>query len=417
MAASPGSTRRRRRPGMATSRSGSGAARSTYRRRRWAGRALRSGRRPALCRDRRAAGREPQGHDRAGSALLGGPDRAGVARRASVLISAHGNSLRALVKHLSNIPDDEITGLEIPTGQPIVYELDEELARDRPLLSGASADEANVTGGTPFSPSCAKEEGRRAGILKPGSRSACGCSPETGTVAEPKRAHALIEKANARPAAPTRRPCWRRSKRWVTARPQSWQRALDYLELAASRGVGSARRRSYVMLGTGRTGGKRLEAASRQRGHRRAHRPRRRERPVSERPRSRVDREFRLAGRMRLGDRPSPAARLNPRLGGGIPLTGQQPIRTQAAPIAGSTSARPRWTWFCRCFRARISAASNLPLPVFEPAQIMHYSVGQEFRPHHRLSSIPGQPRMIRRRFARLGQRIATFLPLSQQRL
>ena len=44
-----------------------------------------------------------------------------------VLISAHGNSLRALVKHLSAIPDDEITGLEIPTGQPIVYELDERL--------------------------------------------------------------------------------------------------------------------------------------------------------------------------------------------------------------------------------------------------------------------------------------------------
>jgi 2,3-bisphosphoglycerate-dependent phosphoglycerate mutase len=39
-----------------------------------------------------------------------------------VVISAHGNSLRALVKHLSNIPDDEITGLEIPTGQPIVYQ-------------------------------------------------------------------------------------------------------------------------------------------------------------------------------------------------------------------------------------------------------------------------------------------------------
>ena len=45
-----------------------------------------------------------------------------------VLISAHGNSLRALVKHLSAIPDDEITGLEIPTGEPIVYELDENLA-------------------------------------------------------------------------------------------------------------------------------------------------------------------------------------------------------------------------------------------------------------------------------------------------
>jgi 2,3-bisphosphoglycerate-dependent phosphoglycerate mutase len=44
-----------------------------------------------------------------------------------VLISAHGNSLRALVKHLSKIPDEEITGLEIPTGQPIVYELEDSL--------------------------------------------------------------------------------------------------------------------------------------------------------------------------------------------------------------------------------------------------------------------------------------------------
>ena len=42
-----------------------------------------------------------------------------------VLISAHGNSLRALVKHLSGISDDDITGLEIPTGKPIVYSLDD----------------------------------------------------------------------------------------------------------------------------------------------------------------------------------------------------------------------------------------------------------------------------------------------------
>ncbi|MGY2734546.1 2,3-diphosphoglycerate-dependent phosphoglycerate mutase [Sphingomonas glacialis] len=53
-----------------------------------------------------------------------------------VVISAHGNSLRALVKHLSGIPDDEITTLEIPTGQPIVYELDDSLAAtDRYYLS------------------------------------------------------------------------------------------------------------------------------------------------------------------------------------------------------------------------------------------------------------------------------------------
>ena len=45
-----------------------------------------------------------------------------------VLVTAHGNSLRALVKHLSGISDAEITGLEIPTGQHIVYELDANLA-------------------------------------------------------------------------------------------------------------------------------------------------------------------------------------------------------------------------------------------------------------------------------------------------
>ena len=39
----------------------------------------------------------------------------------TVIVSAHGNSLRALVKHLSGISDEEITGLEIPTGQPIIY--------------------------------------------------------------------------------------------------------------------------------------------------------------------------------------------------------------------------------------------------------------------------------------------------------
>ncbi len=43
----------------------------------------------------------------------------------TVIISAHGNSLRALVKHLSKISDEDITGLEIPTGQPIIYDFDE----------------------------------------------------------------------------------------------------------------------------------------------------------------------------------------------------------------------------------------------------------------------------------------------------
>ena len=44
-----------------------------------------------------------------------------------VLIAAHGNSLRALVKYLDNISDADIAGLNIPTGVPLVYELDEDL--------------------------------------------------------------------------------------------------------------------------------------------------------------------------------------------------------------------------------------------------------------------------------------------------
>jgi 2,3-bisphosphoglycerate-dependent phosphoglycerate mutase len=44
-----------------------------------------------------------------------------------VLIAAHGNSLRALVKYLDDVPDDEIAELNIPTGIPLVYELDEAL--------------------------------------------------------------------------------------------------------------------------------------------------------------------------------------------------------------------------------------------------------------------------------------------------
>jgi 2,3-bisphosphoglycerate-dependent phosphoglycerate mutase len=47
-----------------------------------------------------------------------------------VLIAAHGNSLRALVKYLDTVSDQDIVGLNIPTGIPLVYELDDEL---RPL--------------------------------------------------------------------------------------------------------------------------------------------------------------------------------------------------------------------------------------------------------------------------------------------
>jgi 2,3-bisphosphoglycerate-dependent phosphoglycerate mutase len=51
----------------------------------------------------------------------------------TVLVAAHGNSLRALVKHLDQISDDAIAALNIPTGIPLVYRLDADM---RPIVAG-----------------------------------------------------------------------------------------------------------------------------------------------------------------------------------------------------------------------------------------------------------------------------------------
>jgi len=58
-----------------------------------------------------------------------------------VLVSAHGNSLRALIKHLDDVSEEEITALNIPTGIPLVYELDEDL---KPLGHRYLADPEKV---------------------------------------------------------------------------------------------------------------------------------------------------------------------------------------------------------------------------------------------------------------------------------
>ena len=63
----------------------------------------------------------------------------------TVLVTAHGNSLRALVKHLDDIAEDEIVGLNIPTGIPLVYELDDDLKPTEPrgrYLDPAAAEAA-----------------------------------------------------------------------------------------------------------------------------------------------------------------------------------------------------------------------------------------------------------------------------------
>ncbi|WP_446225438.1 phosphoglyceromutase [Nocardia sp. IBHARD005] len=62
----------------------------------------------------------------------------------TVLVAAHGNSLRALVKHLDGISDEDISSLNIPTGIPLVYELDENM---RPVKAAEYLDPAAAAAG------------------------------------------------------------------------------------------------------------------------------------------------------------------------------------------------------------------------------------------------------------------------------
>lgn len=64
-----------------------------------------------------------------------------LSRGRRVLVAAHGNSLRALIKYLDNVSDDDIVGLNIPTARPLVYELDAEL---RPLKHYYLGDAAEI---------------------------------------------------------------------------------------------------------------------------------------------------------------------------------------------------------------------------------------------------------------------------------
>ena len=58
---------------------------------------------------------------------------------ATVLVAAHGNSLRALVKHLDGMTPEEVVELNLPTGEPLVYELDDALQPDRGPGPGRAA--------------------------------------------------------------------------------------------------------------------------------------------------------------------------------------------------------------------------------------------------------------------------------------
>ncbi|HMC92960.1 MAG TPA: 2OG-Fe(II) oxygenase, partial [Allosphingosinicella sp.] len=176
------------------------------------------------------------------------------------------------------------------------------------------------------------------------------------------------------------------------ARPQSWERALAALHLAAGRGSARAAAQIDLLRRDGRLDPAAFTAA-----------PARE--TLSERPRIRVLPGFATPGECDwlIGltrDRLAPAQVWDPVTGAGR----SDPNRTNKA----LELTLAEMDLVVAAIRARISAATNIPVPVFEPPQVMHYRVGEEFRPHHDFldPSQPGHGAEL----ARFGQRIATFL-------
>jgi hypothetical protein len=173
-------------------------------------------------------------------------------------------------------------------------------------------------------------------------------------------------------------------------RPQSWAKAIDWLERAAAAGSGSAQAQLAVL-------GSPVDIA------RLSTPPPKRS--VSEQPRIRVFEGFASAAECDwlialARDRLNPAWVWDPATGDGRP----DPNRTNRA----LDLRLGQMDVVVQVIRARIAAASNLPLPVFESPQIMRYRVGEEFRPHFDfLDPAHGGHGPQLERF---GQRIATFL-------
>lgn len=205
----------------------------------------------------------------------------------------------------------------------------------------------------------------------------------SGTKIDPPRAARLLAEAadggDARAAA-----LLATVEAMGVAGPQSWEKAAARLRQAADLGSESARGQ-LALLGGGH------DAPPK--------------RSLSDAPRIRVIEGFASAEECdwvmaRAHGRLGPAMVLDQRTG----LEATHPDRSNKAIELDV----PAMDVVIQMLRQRIATATNLPLPVFEPAQIMHYSVGEEFRPHYDFltDETEGWAAQLRR----YGQRIATFL-------
>jgi prolyl 4-hydroxylase len=225
-----------------------------------------------------------------------------------------------------------------------------------------------------------------------------------------QRAAALLEEASANGHAEASERCALLDA-LGSARPPDWSRALDFLMLAAQQGSRSAQDQIQLLLDS-RTdpavpAGADGDFWVRQRESiliERSTMPGEKA-SLSDEPRIRTIKQFATPAECRWL-----ISLARPRLA-------PAPVFDQATGEQTHDSSRDNSFFalrlgemnvFTEVIRNRISAATRLPVPLFEPSQILHYSVGQRFRPHHDFLD-PGNP-AYRDTLDRFGQRIATFL-------
>ena len=230
------------------------------------------------------------------------------------------------------------------------------------------------------------------------------------TLAEVQRAADLLEAASAAGHADASERCALLDA-LGSARPPDWDRALDHLALAARQGSRSAQEQLLLLADNrldpvvddhrGSAGWQQLRASvpldQRMRpGEKQS---------LSEQPRIRLIKQFATPAECRwlvaLGQ---------PQLGPATVFdetTGAQtldPARDNSFVVLRIGEMNV----LTEVIRSRIAAATGLPVPLFEPSQLLHYSVGQRFKPHHDFLD-PANPAYVGS-LATFGQRIATFL-------
>jgi len=191
-------------------------------------------------------------------------------------------------------------------------------------------------------------------------------------------------------------------------RPQSWDRALDYLELAAAQGSLRAQEQLLLLadnrIDPAPVGGTDWHAVRSDISIGQRIQPGEKG-SLSDEPRIRFVKAFATGPECRwivAGARPrlAPATVFDKASGGQT----QDKSRDNSSFVL----RLPEMSLLTEVIRHRISAATNLPVPLFEPAQVLHYAVGQRFKQHYDFLD-PANP-AYRESLGQFGQRIATFL-------